>query len=250
MRGKFTRSHGRRAYLRWGGQRAEVALVILHGWQLFAQVYERLGEILSEENFVVIPDLPGFGESEPISKVDFEAFAIEVRRQLTAFGITKAQVVGHSMGGAVALHLAIKYPDMVEQVFLFGSAGVPPKRSQLGWVIAGIKNWFYNLKSGGTAQPLTNGIRAVCYALRRPLWSYFSFRRTTCCNLLVNLHEVKVPITVIWGRHDLFFPSPDELCQSLGVNPTYRQNGQGHDSIFMFPEESAQLIREHLIRQE
>lgn len=64
---------------------------------------------------VLIPDLPGYGERQnvPPDEVSVESAAACVREEMRAAGFEKAHIVGHSVGGAVAVLLAHRYPEVV-----------------------------------------------------------------------------------------------------------------------------------------
>src|SRR5207253_5303901 len=96
-----------------GGEATPVVLVHgfgadLNGW-MFTQ------PALAESRRAVAFDLPGHGGSTKLldKAVDAESFAADLDRALAALGIDKAHLVGHSMGGAVALVFALWQPDRV-----------------------------------------------------------------------------------------------------------------------------------------
>ncbi len=71
---------------------------------------------------MIVPDLPGFGESEKPSPArypyGFEGFAESLVDLVASLGVGRVSVCGHSMGGAVALMLAAHHPDLVEKLIL------------------------------------------------------------------------------------------------------------------------------------
>lgn len=85
---------------------------------------KNIGE-LAQKFRVIIPDFPGFGQSE--NKIApgafFKALAETFIHFIEALGISKAHLVGNSMGGATALKLAVLRPDLVGRLVLMGPAG-------------------------------------------------------------------------------------------------------------------------------
>jgi 2-hydroxymuconate-semialdehyde hydrolase len=82
--------------------------------------------VLSETRRVVAPDMVGFGYTERPAGVDYnlDTWVRHGIDFLDALGIAKADVVGNSYGGALALAMAIRHPDRIRRLVLMGAAGV------------------------------------------------------------------------------------------------------------------------------
>lgn len=80
---------------------------------------------LSQHFRVVAPDVLGFGYTEVPEDVsyDVDTWVSHVAAFLDALGIERCSIVGNSFGGALALHLAARYPERVDRLVLMGSAG-------------------------------------------------------------------------------------------------------------------------------
>jgi 3-oxoadipate enol-lactonase len=87
------------------------AMVLVHGFPLDHTIWEEVVPILNIKADVIVPDLRGFGESE-VSPVDYllTDLAAELLAMLDEFNIQQATIVGHSMGGYIALAFAHAYP--------------------------------------------------------------------------------------------------------------------------------------------
>ncbi|MDA3950913.1 MAG: alpha/beta fold hydrolase [Spirochaeta sp.] len=72
----------------------------------------------------IAPDLPNFGDSDRLDTADIDRYAFYLARFLTTLEITDAAVVGHSLGGAVAIALAAQFPTLVSRLLLVDSAPV------------------------------------------------------------------------------------------------------------------------------
>lgn len=87
--------------------------------------YQRNLGPLSERFRVILPDLPGFGQSDrpEITGSRFSLYARAIRDFLDALGIEKASLIGYSIGGGTTLKFAMEYPDRVERLVCIGPAG-------------------------------------------------------------------------------------------------------------------------------
>jgi flavin reductase (DIM6/NTAB) family NADH-FMN oxidoreductase RutF/pimeloyl-ACP methyl ester carboxylesterase len=95
-------------------------LLLIHGVGLNAEAWGPQIDALSDTHRVIALDMPGHGDSLPAGAAlsDHVAQAVSLLDQL---GIARANVVGHSMGGLVALGLALSYPDRVMRVGVLNS---------------------------------------------------------------------------------------------------------------------------------
>lgn len=104
------------------GDRGAPPLVLLHGFLAGHRSFEDLLEPLARRFRVIAPDFPGFGESAkpPPGRYgyDLPAFAETVVDLVAALGLGPASLVGHDMGGSVALHLAVRHPEVVSKLVL------------------------------------------------------------------------------------------------------------------------------------
>jgi pimeloyl-ACP methyl ester carboxylesterase len=105
---------------------AENAVLLLHGYMESLEVWDSLSRLLGKHRYTLMLDLPGHGLSGTHPDVNTMALMADVLndtcRQL---GIQKVCVVGHSMGGYVALALAKTYPALVEKLCLMHSTPNP-----------------------------------------------------------------------------------------------------------------------------
>src|SRR6202012_2578583 len=82
-------------------------------------------EPLALHNTVVAPDFPGHGESEPGGgDYSLGSLASGLRDLMISLGHERATLVGHSLGGGVALQFTYQFPEMVERLVLVSSGGV------------------------------------------------------------------------------------------------------------------------------
>jgi len=115
--------HGyRRAYLCVG---QGPALLLIHGIGDRHETWRDLIPDLARDHTVIAPDLLGHGRSDkPRADYSVPAFANGMRDLLTVLGIDRATVVGHSLGGGIAMQFAYQFPERTERVVLASSGGV------------------------------------------------------------------------------------------------------------------------------
>ncbi len=100
-------------------------LLLLHGIANSSQTWERVAPALSERFTLIAPDLLGHGESAtPRGDYSLGAHATAVRDLLTALGIEHVTVVGHSLGGGIAMQFAYQFPERCERLVLVSSGGL------------------------------------------------------------------------------------------------------------------------------
>jgi pimeloyl-ACP methyl ester carboxylesterase len=100
-------------------------LLLLHGIANSSQTWERVALPLSERFTLIAPDLLGHGDSAtPRGDYSLGAHASGVRDLLSALGHDRVTVVGHSLGGGIAMQFAYQFPERCERLVLVSSGGL------------------------------------------------------------------------------------------------------------------------------
>jgi pimeloyl-ACP methyl ester carboxylesterase len=122
--------HGhRRAYVKTG---TGPALLLLHGLGCDHHTWDPVLPRLSRHFTVIAPDMLGHGESDkPRADYSVAGYANGMRDLLTVLGIDKVTVVGHSLGGGVAMQFAYQFPERTERLCLVAPGGFGPDVSSL-----------------------------------------------------------------------------------------------------------------------
>ena len=97
-------------------------LVLIHGSGCSADSWRYQLDGLSKDFAVVAVDLPGHGPSEPVNDPSIKRYALTVKGLLQRVGRRKVFLAGHSMGGAVALQVALEHPELLKGVILVATA--------------------------------------------------------------------------------------------------------------------------------
>jgi pimeloyl-ACP methyl ester carboxylesterase len=100
-------------------------LLLVHGITSDSSIWERVLPGLAREHTVIAPDLAGHGESDkPRGDYSLGAHASTLRDLLIALGHPRATIVGHSLGGGIAMQFAYQFPEMCERLVLVDSGGL------------------------------------------------------------------------------------------------------------------------------
>jgi pimeloyl-ACP methyl ester carboxylesterase len=115
--------HGHRVTYRTAG--SGPVLVLLHGIANSSETWERVAGALAGRFRLIAPDLLGHGESAtPRGDYSLGAHASGVRDVLTALGHDRVTVIGHSLGGGIAMQFAYQFPERCERMVLVSSGGL------------------------------------------------------------------------------------------------------------------------------
>ena len=122
----------RMAYMDVNGS-AEKTVLLLHGKNFFGAYWENTIKVLTNESFrVVIPDQIGFGKSsKPDIAYSFDLLAENTAKLLDELKIQKVAVVGHSMGGMLAVRFTRNYPERVTHLVMENPIGLEDYRMKV-----------------------------------------------------------------------------------------------------------------------
>lgn len=155
--------HGHRAVYRAAGSGPTV--VLIHGMLNSSRHWERVALKLAETHHVVAPDLIGHGDAAtPRGDYSLGAHAASIRDLLAAIGIDRATIVGHSLGGGVAMQFFYQFPQRTERLVLISSGGLGQEVSPLlrGAALPGASA----LLRLATRPPIVTGIAAAGTGLK------------------------------------------------------------------------------------
>jgi len=202
-------------------------LVLLHGGIECGGVYWApivTGQARSHR--LIVPDVPGLGESEPVARLDSEAFGAWLAALLRLIGDEKPALVAHSLVGSLAARFAALHGHTLSKLVIYGTPGIGPYRMPLGLLAAAIvldlwpsernnerferwamhdlartrqrdAGWFdaFNTYSLSLAS-----VPRVKRTMRRLI------QTGTKQIPLGELRSVTVPAALLWGRHDRMVP--------------------------------------------
>lgn len=227
--GKFVEIEGKKIHYIEKGSGEPI--VLIHGLNGAASNFSyRMMDGLSQNHRVVAIDRPGSGYSDPIACQDAvlptEArFVAELMQKL---GITRAKIVGHSLGGAIALQLALDYPEMVSELKLLSpltqfQMDIPDPFKNMA-IRSDVYRWIYSrffstlasiMNEKATTQAIfPNGELPKGFGSKGGGYvssDYLSFYYASCDlagleNYLLPLtkrySEIKQPVSILYGTED------------------------------------------------
>ena len=226
------------------GEGEGVPIVLIHGFGGDLNNWQFNQEALAAGRVTYALDLPGHGGSTKDlgpGHVDVGALAAAVVDFMDAKGIAKAHLVGHSLGGAIALDLALNHPDRVASVTAICAAGLGPEIN-MDYI-----DGFMQAKRRKQLEPVLEMLVAdPAMVSREMIEDVLKFKRLDGVEAALNriiddtfaggqqalqltdrLGEITVPARVIWGREDRIIPArhSDGLPSNIRVHVL---NGAGH----------------------
>ncbi|MGZ4737656.1 MAG: alpha/beta fold hydrolase [Ilumatobacteraceae bacterium] len=127
---RSVRIHGHDVTYRMSGEGPTV--VLIHGIAGSSTTWRAVMPALAEHYTVIAPDLLGHGHSaKPRGDYSLGAYASGIRDLLAVLGQERGTVIGHSLGGGVAMQFAYQFPERIERVVLVASGGLGKEGSPL-----------------------------------------------------------------------------------------------------------------------
>src|SRR5690349_6739854 len=115
--------HGYRRAFRVAG--SGPAILLIHGIGDNSTTWSTVQSALAQRFTVIAPDLLGHGKSDkPRADYSVAAYANGMRDLLSVLDVERVTVVGHSLGGGVAMQFAYQFPQLVDRLILVGAGGV------------------------------------------------------------------------------------------------------------------------------
>lgn len=203
-------------------------VILLHGFGLCCEIWSHNITELSKSHRVIAIDFWGSGKTEATTqKFTTDEYADFLYWFIDALKIPKAKLIGHSLGGLIALQMASHYPEHVAQVMLVASAGFTKKvplhfrllaLPYLGeWLMkprkAALKHAMsYNFyQKTSKLDELTDVLfeyskkkNSVAHTLNlvRSGASIFGFKKELIKQVTDNIKKIRCPILILWGKND------------------------------------------------
>lgn len=181
-------------------------LVLLHGLSGSYRWWNRNAPELAATYRVVVPDLIGFGRSPGARRLPSPADSADlIAAWLSRLEVESAHLIGHSMGGQIGVHFAVRHPARLRRLVLVDPAGLPRPRSAPGIArsameIAGLWRW-------GDPRFFPTIVRDAWAAGPRSLVGAIGHILADDVRPLLPL--VEAPTLIIWGEHDSWVPLAD-----------------------------------------
>lgn len=216
-------------------------ILILHGWGSSSVSWLKVQGMLAEKGYqVIVPDLPGFGQTPaPPAVWGVEEYAEFVKEFTEKLGLQKFMLIGHSFGGQTAVQFATTHPEKTEKLVLVAAAAVrhePGLKAKTSASIAGI-----------LPKPVK---KALSFA--RPRSDYGKaqgimkdiMKKVIRQDVSLQLPKITMPTLIIWGDEDKETPVRDAyVMEELIPNSKLEIiPGGKHALNFQMPEKVAEKI--------
>jgi pyruvate dehydrogenase E2 component (dihydrolipoyllysine-residue acetyltransferase) len=224
------------------GQGAGTPLLLLHGFGADLNSWMFVQPALAEGRRAIALDLPGHGgSSKEVGAGDAAALAEAAESALDALGVESVHLVGHSLGGAVAVLLARRRPDKVKTLSLIAAVGLGPEINSAfidGFIRASRRREAQEVLSLLVADPSLISRRmvedvlrykrldGVGAALERIAEAAFGGGRQQL-DLKGEIAALRIPVQILWGREDRIIP-PSHAEALRGLRPVHILEGAGH----------------------
>ena len=253
------------------------AVLFIHGLLGSHRHWSHLVDALGDDNRVLAPDLFGHGASaKPLGDYSLGAHAATLRDLLDQLGVERVTLVGHSLGGGVAMQFCYLFPERVDRLVLVSSGGLGRSVSPLlrSATLPGAEWVLPLLASGwlrGKAELLGRAIGRLGWPAGSDIsqaWQGFTslsdadsrraFLATTRAVMdpggqTVSAHDhlpmaSSIPVLVVWGTRDHMIPAwhATTAHQAIPESRVELFEGAGHFPHLDQPERFADLLVEFM----
>lgn len=242
-----------------GAQRSPVVMV--HGFTQTAGCIGPLAEALAAHRTVVLPDAPGHGTADAFAALDCPSGADRL-----AGACGRGVWVGYSLGGRLALHVALAHPDEVDALVLIGATAGLADDAQRRARRATDHDRARHLEAVGVDQFVAEWLAADLFAAL-PGWARFTEERTanTVAGLAGSLRnagtgamhplwdrlgQLEMPVLCLAGDRDPTYSTlAARIAGAIGTNARWALvPGAGHAAHLEQPETTTAVVSEFLSR--
>jgi len=267
--------HGHRAIYHMAGSGPPV--VLIHGMVNSSRHWRSVALSLADRHTVIAPDLIGHGDSAtPRGDYSLGAHASSIRDLLAVLGIDRATIVGHSLGGGVAMQFFYQFPQRTERLVLVSSGGLGREVSPLlrsatlpgaaallslaahPRLLSGLRRGGDRLRESGSRQGVY--LQAIARALR-PLEEPGA--RTAFLHTLRSVIDIRgqrvsatdrlyllagMPTLIVWGERDrvITVRDADVYAELIPGSRKVVFQDTGHLAMLERPDAFNALLRELL----
>ena len=230
-----------------------VAVILLHGFTHTGRSWEPVVKALGERYRPIAPDIRGHGAASGRQPITLEA----VIGDIASLASGSSTLVGYSMGGRIALHVALALPERVERLVLIGaSPGIADRAERAArreaderlagrieqlpieefareWasnpILAGQPGWLHEDRLRNTPAGLAHALRGLGTGALPALWD--------------RLAQLRMPVVLVVGERDQKFRAiAEEMADAISDAQVVAVPGVGHAVHLEAPQAVADLI--------
>lgn len=254
-----------------GGSKDKPTLLLIHGIDTNRDAWNDVAHILTQHYHVIIPDLPGSGNTKV--SADFDFSIPNLSQQLRYFVETthiqnNLHVAGHSLGGSIALYYASHFPEDTKSLFLidvgglFKSSGTQYLKNPIflkQLLVTQPGDFNYAMKKAMVNQPFIPEVRrklqeqlliAKSEESAKLINELYNFnQRNSIASYKALLQKIESPTLILWGKQDQIVNV--EVANELKASIKHAQtpiilNNVGHMPILEAPENVSQNYMQFL----
>lgn len=243
-------------------------VILLHGFGEDGNIWNLQIEALKKENYVIIPDLPGSGQSDMLSGNPTMNDYAEVVKAIADQEINKVEkkpfcLIGHSMGGYITLAFAEKFPELLNAFGLFHSSAFADSAQKIETRKKAIE---FIEKNGAKAFLKTSipNLFAEKTKLEKPelIQKLINLSKDISAAALIQYYEAMIqrpdrtsvlrffpnPVLFMIGKYDTAVPFADSLqqCHLPSISTIHILQNSGHVGIWEEAPESSDYLRDFL----
>ena len=216
------------------------SLVVIHGLFGNADNWHSLAQKWQEDFTVYCLDLPNHGKSSTLSPVTYKSMAAEIHTWMTEQNLDQIFLLGHSMGGKVAMQLTHDFPEKIKKLIVADIAPVDYRPSHL--------EIFKGLTAINEQHPSS---RKAADLILEPFEENIGVRQFLLKNLQraeagfyvdLGLDELKSGYDAILAKPDLEHATPTETLFIKGEHSPYIQAKYQEQTLSLFPNASVKMI--------
>ncbi|HZI54267.1 MAG TPA: alpha/beta hydrolase [Chitinophagaceae bacterium] len=252
-------------------------VMLVHGFGETGEVWNKQVDFLKDHFKLIVPDLPGSGESEIIDDMSMEAMADVLKlifeseenlqksesKEVPLWGGFRGALIGHSMGGYITLAFVKKYSELLSGFGLFHSSAFPDSDEKKDTRKKGIAfvrqhgafeflknttpNLFSPISKAEKTELIDGFVRGLHNFSPQVIVSYYEamMQRSDTTDLLKATH---LPVLFVIGKYDNAIPIEDVLKQAYLPEKSYIHilHQSGHMGMLEEPDTSNQIIKNFL----
>ena len=241
------------------------AVILIHGFGEDENVWKEQISFLESSFHLIVPSLPGSGSSELIEDMSIEGMAESIYFILQQEGLEQCTMIGHSMGGYIALAFAEKYPSMLRGLGLLHSTAFADteekklarkegiKHIEEKGALSFLKDFIANLYSSFTKETnpsiIQDHINSMSYLTKAALISYYQSMMDRPDRTEV-LKQNKIPVLFVLGKSDKAIPFQDglKLASMPDISYIHVLERSGHMGMIEEPELTNSILNNFLLK--
>lgn len=227
-------------------------IMLLHGLFGALSNYNHLIEAFEVDHKVVVPVLPMF--EIPLRELSVKALANHITDFVLYKGYQEVHLLGNSLGGHIGLLNALEQPLWLKSLTLTGSSGLfenamggsYPKRQNYEYIKEVTERTFYDPKMA--TKELVDNVFEMANDKEKALRLVIMAKSALRHNLEQELHKIKVPTLLIWGKQDIITPPfvGEDFKKGIADAELHFIDNCGHAPMMERPEKFIGIMRSFL----